>query len=53
MHFRRLSQDWEMEGVSQYWEFIYTMKVQEEGGGNLVWKENGKGIFNVKLYNSS
>lgn len=35
----------------KFLELIYLAKVQ--GGDVLVWKEDRKGIFNVKLYYSS
>lgn len=49
MHFRRLSQDWEMEGVSQYWEFIYKMKVREEGGGIFSLEGEWEGNLQCKV----
>lgn len=42
-----------MEGVSQFKELIYTMKVQDVGEDILVWKEGRKGLYSVKSYCSS
>ena len=47
--FRRPSQDWELEEVSQFLEHIFSSKVQE-GEDILIWKNYGKGKFNVKSY---
>ena len=47
--FRRPSQDWELEEVSQFLEHIFSSKVQE-GEDALIWKNYGKGKFNVKSY---
>ena len=44
-----LFQDGEMEGVSQFKELIYTMKVQDVGEDILVWKEGREGFFSVTL----
>ena len=49
VHYRRSFQDWEFEEVTRFLEHISAVKVQE-GEDSLVWKIDGRGKFNVKLY---
>ena len=46
MHFRRSFQDWELEEVTRFLELIFEVKVQERED-SLVWKNDGRGKFNV------
>ena len=47
--FRRPFQDWELKEVSWFLEHISPSKVQE-GEDTLIWKNDGKGKYNVKSY---
>ena len=49
VHFRRSFQDWELKEVTHFLEYISAVKVQELED-SLVWKNDGKGKFNVKSY---
>ena len=49
MHFRRSFQDWELEEMTRFLDYISTVKVQE-GEDSLVWKIERRGKFNVKLF---
>ena len=49
VHFRRSFQDWELEEMTRFLDYISTVKVQE-GEDSLVWKTERRGKFNVKSY---
>nr|CAN80785.1 hypothetical protein VITISV_022938 [Vitis vinifera] len=49
VHFRRSFQDWELEEMTRFLDYISTVKVQE-GEDSLVWKIERRGKFNVKSY---
>ena len=46
---RRLLGDWELNELTCFLEHIYVVKVQE-GKDSIVWKNDEKGKFSVKLY---
>ena len=49
VHFRRSFQVWELEEVTRFLEHISAIKVQERED-SLVWRNDGRGKFNVKSY---
>ena len=53
VHFRRPFQNWESDGVSQFLELIYMVKLSDEGENFFVQKEERKEVFSVKLFYSS
>ena len=52
VHFKRPFQDWKLEGVTHFLDFIYSMRVQK-GENTLLWREDRKGNFSVKLHYNS
>jgi hypothetical protein len=42
--------DWEVEGISRFFEMLYTLKVRSEGEDKMCWILARKKSFEVKSY---
>jgi hypothetical protein len=48
--FSRPVHDWEVEGISRFFEMLYTLKVRSEGEDKMCWILARKKSFEVKSY---